>query len=62
MPSWLQPVAENNPFTIMVDAVRALFLGTPAGNDVWGAVVWALVIILVFGALSVWRYQRAVTR
>ena len=32
------------------------------GNDVWGAVVWGVVIILVFGALSVWRYQRAVTR
>jgi ABC-2 type transport system permease protein/oleandomycin transport system permease protein len=62
MPSWLQPIAENNPFTIMVDAVRALFLGTPAGNDVWGAVAWAVAIILVFSALSVWRYQRAVTR
>jgi hypothetical protein len=46
----------------MVDAVRARFLDTPAGNDVWGAVVWGVVIILVFGALSVWRYQRAVTR
>ena len=46
----------------MVDAVRALFLGTPAGNDVWGAVAWAVGIIVVFGALSVWRYQRAVTR
>jgi hypothetical protein len=37
-------------------------LGTPAGNDVWGAVVWAVVITAVFGALSVWRYRRAVTR
>jgi ABC-type multidrug transport system permease subunit len=62
MPSWLEAVADVNPFTTMVDAIRALFLGTPAGNDVWGAVVWAVVIILVFGALSVWRYQRAVTR
>ena len=35
MPCWLQPVAEHNPFTIMVNAARALFLGTPAGNDVW---------------------------
>jgi ABC transporter DrrB family efflux protein len=62
MPDWLQPIAEHNPFTTMVDAVRALFLGTPAGNDVWGAVVWAIGIIAVFGALSVWRYQRAVGR
>ena len=62
MPSWLEGIAEANPFTTMVDAARALFIGTPAGNDVWGAVVWALVITAVFGALSVWRYRRAVTR
>jgi ABC transporter DrrB family efflux protein len=62
MPGWLERIAEVNPFTTMVDAIRALFLDTPAGNDVWGAVVWALVIIFVFGMLSVWRYRRAVTR
>jgi ABC transporter DrrB family efflux protein len=62
MPGWLQPVAEHNPFTTMVDAARALFVGTPAGNDVWLAIVWAVVITGVFGALSVWRYRRAVVR
>jgi ABC-2 type transport system permease protein/oleandomycin transport system permease protein len=62
MPSWLEGVAEVNPFTTMVDAARALFLDTPAGNDVWGAVVWSLAIIAVFGPLSAWRYRRAVTR
>jgi ABC transporter DrrB family efflux protein len=60
MPSWLEPIAEYNPFTTMVDAARALFIGTPAGNDVWGAVVWCFVIIAVFGPLSAWRYRRAV--
>jgi ABC-2 type transport system permease protein len=60
MPSWLQPIAENNPFTTMVDAARALFIGTPAGNDIWGAAAWCLGIIGVFGLLSVARYQRAV--
>ena len=62
MPDWLQPIAEHNPFTTMVDAARALFLGTPAGNDVWGAVVWCVVIIAVFAPLAAWRYKRAVTR
>jgi ABC-2 type transport system permease protein/oleandomycin transport system permease protein len=62
MPSWLQKFAEVNPVTTMVDATRALFLGTPAGNDVWGAVVWALGIAAVFSALAVWRYRRAVGR
>ena len=62
MPNWLEPIAENNPFTTMVDAARALFVGTPAGNDVWGAVGWSLAIIAVFSVLSVWRYRRAVGR
>jgi ABC transporter DrrB family efflux protein len=62
MPSWLQPIAEHNPFTYMVDAARALFLGTPAGNDVWLALLWTLAIIVVFAPLSAWRYRRVVAR
>jgi len=62
MPGWLQPVAENNPFTTMVDAARALFVGTPAGNDIWLAIAWSIVIAVVFGALAIWRYRRVITR
>jgi len=62
MPSWLQPIAEHNPFTTMVDAGRALFLGIPAGNSVWLASVWTIAIIGVFAPLSAWRYRRVVTR
>src|SRR4029450_7248772 len=62
MPDWLQPVAEHNPFTAMVNAARALFVGTEAGNDIWLAVVWSLGIIAVFGILSITRYKRAVGR
>ena len=61
MPDWLQRFAEVNPITTMTDATRALFLGTPAHNDVWGAVVWSLGIAVVFGLLAVWRYRRAIT-
>jgi ABC-2 type transport system permease protein/oleandomycin transport system permease protein len=62
MPAALQAFAEVNPFTITVDAMRALWLGTPAGNNVWGAVLWAAGIATVFAALSVNRYKRAVIR
>jgi ABC-2 type transport system permease protein/oleandomycin transport system permease protein len=62
MPSWLQPFAEHNPITAMVDAVRALFLGLPAGNSIWLAVAWSFALIAVFGWLSSWRYRRAVGR
>lgn len=62
MPGALQTFAEVNPFTIVVDAMRSLFLGTPAGNNVWGAVAWSLGIAIVFAFLSVRRYKRAVVR
>jgi ABC transporter DrrB family efflux protein len=58
MPSVLEAFAEVNPFTIVVDAMRALWLGAPAGNSVWGAVVWSLVIIAVFAPLAVRRYRQ----
>jgi ABC transporter DrrB family efflux protein len=60
MPSVLRAFAEVNPFTITVDAMRSLWLGTPAGDNVWEAVVWAFAIIAVFSPLAVARYRRAV--
>ncbi len=61
MPSWLQTFADVNPFTTTVDAMRALWIGDPAGNDVWGAVAWSIGLIAVFAPLSVARYRRAVS-
>jgi ABC transporter DrrB family efflux protein len=58
MPSALRAFANVNPFTVMVDAMRSLWLGTPAHNNVWGAAVWSLVIIAVFAPLAVARYRR----
>jgi ABC transporter DrrB family efflux protein len=63
MPDWLQTFAADiNPFSVMVDAVRSLFVGGPAGNDIWGSVAWSVGLIAVFGTLAVSRYRRAVTR
>ena len=61
MPDWLQTFATDiNPFSTMVDAVRALFVGGPAGNDIWGSVAWCVGLIAVFGSLAVRRYRTAV--
>jgi ABC-2 type transport system permease protein/oleandomycin transport system permease protein len=63
MPGALQAFAEVNPFTIVVDAMRHLFLGAPVGdNTIWAAVAWSIGITAVFAALSVNRYKRAVVR
>jgi len=58
MPAVLRAFANVNPFTVIVDAMRHLWLGAPDHNDVWGAVVWAFVIIAVFSPLAVARYRR----
>ncbi len=62
MPSWLETFAEINPFTVVVDALRALWLGTPAGNSVWGAFAWTFGLLLVFAPLAVSRYRTAASR
>ena len=58
MPAALQWFAEVNPFTIVVDAMRTLWLDAPGGS-VWGAVAWSLAIIAVFAPLAVSRYRKA---
>jgi len=59
MPAALQWFAEINPFTIVVNALRALWVGAPAGNSVWGAFVWAVLLIAIFAPLAVAKYRRA---
>jgi ABC transporter DrrB family efflux protein len=61
MPAAVEAFANANPFSTVVDATRALFLGSPAGNDVWAAVLWSVGLIVVFAALSVHKYRRAVS-
>jgi ABC transporter DrrB family efflux protein len=62
MPAALRWFADINPFTIEVNAMRALWVGAPARNYVWGAVVWSLVILAIFAPLAVRRYRRAASR
>jgi ABC transporter DrrB family efflux protein len=62
MPDGLQQFAEANPFTTMADAVRSLWLDTPANSDVWMAFIWCFVLIAVFAPLAVTRYRRVVAR
>ncbi len=62
MPDLLQAFAEHNPFTSTVDAMRALWLGTPANTDIWMAFVWCVVLTAIFAPLAVMRYRRVAAR
>jgi ABC-2 type transport system permease protein/oleandomycin transport system permease protein len=59
MPAGLEQVADVNPVSVVVDAMRALWLGSPAGNSIWLAVVWSLVLIALFAPLAVRKYRMA---
>jgi ABC transporter DrrB family efflux protein len=58
MPAALEWFAGINPFTIVVDAMRSLWLGAPAHDYVWGAFAWTAAILIVFAPLAVRRYRR----
>lgn len=58
MPGWLQAFANNQPVTILVDAVRALMLGGPTTAPVLKALAWAAGLLIVLVPLAVNRYRR----
>ena len=68
MPDWLRVFAENQPITIIANAMRGLMVGpellspgqTVAGQ-VWLAVAWIAGIAVVFAPLAVRVYRRTVT-
>ncbi len=53
MPEPLKAFAQVNPISIVVNAMRSLWVGFPAGNNVWGAFVWCAVIFAVFAPIAV---------
>ncbi len=68
LPGWLRPLADWNPMSATVAALRQLFgnpnpgtahpawpLRHPAGTSL----AWSLAILAVFVPLSIWRYRRA---
>jgi ABC-2 type transport system permease protein len=57
MPDGLRQFAEANPFTTFADALRSLWLDTPANSDIWMAFVWCFVLIAIFAPLAVSRYR-----
>ena len=66
LPGWMQPVADNQPFTVFSNALRSLTLG---GTDAAGighsttywvvlSLAWCAGIFLVFSMIAVSRFSR----
>jgi ABC transporter DrrB family efflux protein len=59
MPGWLQPFAENQPLSVVVEASRALVLGGPTARPVLEAIAWCAAILAIAAPIAVRRYRRA---
>ena len=57
MPAGLEQVAEANPVSVVVDALRALWLGGDLGDSLWLSLVWCAVLTAVFAPLAVRKYR-----
>lgn len=60
MPSVVRVFAENQPVTSIVEAVRALLLDQPVGNEIWVALAWCVGVLLVAYILAMKVYNKRV--
>jgi ABC-2 type transport system permease protein len=58
MPDGLSWVAENQPFTPIIETLRGLLLGTPIGDSGVLAVAWCVAISLVGYLWAMKLYER----
>ncbi len=58
MPGWLQPIAQANPFSVAVDAARALALDEPATRHVLKTIAWSVGLTVIIAPLAIRKYQR----
>jgi ABC transporter DrrB family efflux protein len=72
LPDWLQPVADWNPISSIVLALRDLWGNAPAGlargsgfpaeHPITLSVLWVVAILVVFCPLAIAKYRRVSTR
>ncbi|MEU8661060.1 ABC transporter permease [Actinoplanes philippinensis] len=61
MPGPVRAFAEHQPVTSIVDTLRNLFTGQPAGPGIGTAMAWCAGILVVAWALAVLTYRRRVS-
>jgi ABC-2 type transport system permease protein len=68
MPSWLRPLAERNPISLLSNSLRGLFHVDPTQTTaatrsaLIGSVIWIIAILAVFIPASTYRYRRTTAR
>ena len=58
MPGPVRAFAENQPVTAIVNAIRDLLAGQPVSSDLWTALAWCVVLLVLAYALAMLTYRR----
>ena len=61
MPAWLRVFAENQPMTLVINAVRDMVLGGWGGAHLFPAILWTVGLLAVFFPLALRLYQRRIS-
>jgi ABC-2 type transport system permease protein len=61
MPGPVRAVAEHQPVTSIVNAIRALYAQQPVGSELWVALAWCLGSLVVAYAFAMVVYRRKIS-
>jgi ABC-2 type transport system permease protein len=61
MPGPVRAFAENQPVTSIVNAIRNLLIQQPVGTDIWIAIGWCVVILVIAYAFAMSIYRRKIS-
>lgn len=59
MPGWLQAFANNQPISILVDAMRALANGGPTADLVVKSLIWSIGLLVILAPYAAYRFRRS---
>jgi ABC-2 type transport system permease protein len=62
MPIGLRVFAENQPVTHVIEAIRALMIGTSPGNHIWISIIWLVGITVVSIPIASHLFRTKVTK
>lgn len=57
MPTYLRMFAENQPVTHVIEAIRALMIGTPVGSHALIGIIWCLAVIAIAFPIAAYLFR-----
>lgn len=58
MPVWLRGIAEHQPITPVIEAIRGFLTDTSIGNYAWWAIGWCILLLILAFVLSAFIFHR----